>query len=329
MTHRKQWLVVFVKLCITLTLLLVLLLRTPVDDMLERMRSVGALNLLAATAILFSLFLLTALRWQIVLKGFGKSVRIGELWRYTLIGAFFNQVLLSGMGGDVLRAWYARYSDVPTGKAAASVIVDRLLGLMAVVLVVIAGTPFFLPASVPEAALAAFAAMAASLALGLFVLIALEMQQDKVLAIARKSGQYDKRVLLMRALEEMLRAVRDTRRMFLTWPDGPAALALSLATQLAIGYVVYLLIVSLGGRIALTTATVLFPLVLLLSMLPISIAGWGVREGVMVVAFGLADVPSGVSLSASILYGACQLTASLPGVVVWLLLRRAAPTPLS
>ena len=76
MMPRKQFWIVLAKLCITLTLLLVLLARTPLDDMLQRTRAVGGLTLLAATGILFSLFLLTALRWQIVLRGFGMRVRV-------------------------------------------------------------------------------------------------------------------------------------------------------------------------------------------------------------------------------------------------------------
>jgi hypothetical protein len=57
-------------------------------------------------------------------------------------------------------------------------------------------------------------------------------------------------------------------------------------------------------------------------MLPISFAGWGLREGAMVVAFRLAGVPAEAALGASILFGLCLLASSLPGAVIWLGQRR-------
>jgi hypothetical protein len=69
-------------------------------------------------------------------------------------------------------------------------------------------------------------------------------------------------------------------------------------------------------------AVFLFPPVLLLSMIPISLAGWGVREGAMVVVFSLAGLQAEASLSLSVLFGACMFVSGLPGGFMWLLMRR-------
>ncbi len=58
---------------------------------------------------------------------------------------------------------------------------------------------------------------------------------------------------------------------------------------------------------------------LLVTTLPISIAGWGVREGAMVAAFSLVGVPVEGALVLSILFGLLILLISLPGGVVWML----------
>ena len=61
------------------------------------------------------------------------------------------------------------------------------------------------------------------------------------------------------------------------------------------------------------------PLASLLMTVPISIAGWGVREGVMIIGFGFLGVTPESALAISLLYGLIMLVISLPGVVIWLL----------
>ena len=69
---------------------------------------------------------------------------------------------------------------------------------------------------------------------------------------------------------------------------------------------------------------------LLLAMAPVSIAGWGVREGVMVAGLGLLGVNADGALALSVLMGLVVLGISLPGGAAWLadtLRRRAASLP--
>jgi uncharacterized membrane protein YbhN (UPF0104 family) len=61
---------------------------------------------------------------------------------------------------------------------------------------------------------------------------------------------------------------------------------------------------------------------MLLSMIPISLAGWGIREGAMVVVFSLAGLKAEASLSISVLFGACLFVSGLPGGFIWLFTRR-------
>ena len=61
------------------------------------------------------------------------------------------------------------------------------------------------------------------------------------------------------------------------------------------------------------------PPVLLVMTLPISIAGWGVREQAMVSAFALINVPGEGALALSIMFGLLGLIMGLPGGIVWLM----------
>ena len=64
---------------------------------------------------------------------------------------------------------------------------------------------------------------------------------------------------------------------------------------------------------------VLFPPALLVTTLPISIAGWGVRELAMVAVFALVGVPADGASVLSILFGLLDALISLPGGVLWVL----------
>jgi len=59
--------------------------------------------------------------------------------------------------------------------------------------------------------------------------------------------------------------------------------------------------------------------VVLLTVIPISIAGWGVREGAMVVAFGYAGLAQSDGLIVSLLFGFGYLVLGIAGGLVWVL----------
>ena len=68
-----------------------------------------------------------------------------------------------------------------------------------------------------------------------------------------------------------------------------------------------------------TALAIMLPLILLVSMAPISIAGWGVREGAMIVALALVGVSDGDALALSVLFGLALLVIGVIGGVVWIL----------
>ena len=91
---------------------------------------------------------LRALRWRVLLIGAGATVNFGRLTQLYFIGNFFNAFLLSGMGGDVVRAVEAS-EDVSTDVAAGTVIVDRLTGLLTLFAIALLALPFR-PADFPN-----------------------------------------------------------------------------------------------------------------------------------------------------------------------------------
>jgi uncharacterized membrane protein YbhN (UPF0104 family) len=94
-------------------------------------------------------------------------------------------------------------------------------------------------------------------------------------------------------------------------------LGLSLLVQVTNVLILFILAHGLSIHLGLAHCFVFMPTVLFLSMLPISFAGWGVREGAMVTALAVVGVPSHQSLALSICFGLGLVLVSLPGGILW------------
>jgi uncharacterized membrane protein YbhN (UPF0104 family) len=95
------------------------------------------------------------------------------------------------------------------------------------------------------------------------------------------------------------------------------AILLSVLSFVGFALIVYVLARAMQLDVTVLDCILLVPPVILVTVVPISIAGWGVREGAMVVAFGFIDVPASAAFAVSVLFGLTVAAASLPGSVLW------------
>ena len=86
--------------------------------------------------------------------------------------------------------------------------------------------------------------------------------------------------------------------------------------------IIFLIAQGLGITVRFLDLLVLVPPVMLLAILPISFAGWGVREGSMALALALAGVSAEQSIAISICFGLALFASGLPGGVMWLIDRK-------
>ncbi len=118
----------------------------------------------------------------------------------------------------------------------------------------------------------------------------------------------------------------DARRVFLSLRNLMPVLALGILTHVNVSFCVFLLATALSLDVTWLDCLVLVPPVLLVTTLPISIAGWGVRETAMVAAFGLIGVPAGGAVVLGFLLGLVGIAASAPGGIIWLMSRDRGET---
>jgi hypothetical protein len=277
----------------------------------DHLKAVDGGTVLAATLVTTAIALLHARRWEIVLARMEHAIPFRKALELVLIGYFFNQTLPSTIGGDAYRAWGAYKRGIHAGNAVASVIVDRVFALLALALMIVAG------------------------AWWLFEIVPHPAARWAVLALFIGAAGGLGTCLILPGFETRLQRWRATR-MILHVSGGVQAVAstsavievllLTAAGYALLSYVVYLLAQGMGVDLPLRHALLFVPLVTLISVVPISIAGWGVRESAMVASLGLIGVPSVEAFSLSVLYGLVIMGSGIPGGLLWLLSRgRRAP----
>jgi uncharacterized membrane protein YbhN (UPF0104 family) len=264
-----------------------------------------SLPFLAATfAVLLAAVPVNAMRWRVILTAEGPSPGLGSLTKLLFVGLFFNQVLPTGIGGDAVRAWRCRRLGIALGAAIRSVLLDRVSGYVVMVAVYAASLPALLRVlSAPGERAGIVAVFGAALS-GLLALPLLDCLPARLL-----------RLPMIGALADLSRAAR----RLVTDPGRCAAVfGLSIVTigLTVLGYA--LVGDSLGVPLSFATWLLVVPPVSLIQLMPISLAGWGVREAGMVVVLAGFGVPAEAALATSVLMGLGLVAIGLPGGLIWL-----------
>jgi uncharacterized protein (TIRG00374 family) len=109
------------------------------------------------------------------------------------------------------------------------------------------------------------------------------------------------------------------RLLCLSKEVAPKIIGLSVIIQIFSVLSVFLIGSALGISLSIIGILIVVPLSILTMALPISFAGWGVREGAMITGFSLLGVSSEIAFSISILYGFGLALTGLIGGIFWLL----------
>ena len=306
----SAWMIFGLKIAITIGLVAYLLGKVDLAPVLAQIRSMQPLSAaIAFCAIAFQLALVSV-RWQLVNRLVDARMPFGQVFRLTLVGQFFNQVLPTAVGGDAIRAWLASREGVPFGRAVTGILCDRAVAL--IVLALIISCSFFV-----------FPSMTAGQApisdvlrdvLGLIALAAL-----LGLAGFFVFGESLARLLMSsRVTRPMGRLASDLRKVLYSSATSACIVGFSTAVQFLLVVAIYFCAKAMSIPLNFGPALLIVPAIMLVSMIPVSYGGWGVREGAMIVGLGLLRVTPGDALAVSVAYGLMQMVLGLPGGVLWL-----------
>jgi len=300
----RRWFIVLLKTAVTISLIWLVLREVELQDTVRHLQGLSFGSIALVLGLLAVQGAVGAWRWTFVVGVFGWPLPFLTALRLYFEGLFFNQALPSTIGGDAVRMYRCNRAGMPVGAAVNGVLLDRIGGVSGLLILVALSQPLAwqrLPDFGPRVALA-------------------------VMLLA--GGAAIATLLLMASLPDRWRRWRiivgvaalsvGARRMYRSIAIVTPVLGLSLAIQIITVLAVFVLVRDLELPVSFYDCLVLIPLVFLAATIPISIAGWGVREGAMVTALGLIDVSVSGALTVSVIFGLGLVAIGLVGGIIWL-----------
>lgn len=302
----KKTVALIAKLTISLILLYFAMSRVNLGVVFERAHRLEGAWFAAAIVLLAVQAVAGAYRWRIILNRCGAVISSSRAIRFTIMSLFFSQMLPSTIGGDAGRIWLAAQDGAGWAKAIYSVAIDRIAGVLVLALIVVISLPesfALIPDPLARAGLFAVGFLGVAGLIGFLGF-----------------GCREWAILQRFALTRHVNAVANVAfNIFASAQTAFTIVILSFFVQgLSIG-AAWLAAKSVASPFSFIDAMVLIPPVLLIATVPISIAGWGVRESAMVMAFSYAGLPQADGLLISALFGLASFALGILGGLVWLI----------
>jgi uncharacterized protein (TIRG00374 family) len=244
------------------------------------------------------------LRWVLLLRASHVAISTRDAARIFLVSSFVGSFLPAGVGGDLARAYGLYKATSDTAEALASVAIDRVLGIVALLAMGVAG-------------LMATTTTITDWRVGVSILLLLAgcfalLWADRLVTAFMPRALDDSRIgRRMRGVGDALSRYR----------GRPAALvqvfAWSLAVQVLRIVQAYFLGVGLGIAVPFRYYLVFMPVALLMLLLPISVSGFGLPQAIIVWLTRPLGIPDEQSFALSTLIVLTGLAGNIPGLLLW------------
>jgi uncharacterized protein (TIRG00374 family) len=276
--------------------------------------TVKRLDLLMYVLLLFTHVLgifVSALKWRLLLP----QRSLTSLLQGCFIGQFYALLLPGQVAGEVMKAYRLGQGRCDAEQVAASVVVDKATGLLALMLLGFLG----LYVARPDIPSLLINSLLAVFVCGLALLLSMKWRFLYELLQRLAEGLHS-RVAILRPVLVRAQFILLEWRKYLTMPGSLFASVL-MGILLQVLHVIIILMLALRFEIILPPFTWLwvFALVSLAVVLPLSIGGIGVREGAFVGLLGYLGVAAPLALALSLTIFSLQLVAALVGAIVELI----------
>jgi uncharacterized protein (TIRG00374 family) len=300
-----KWLL---RLAVSAAILGILAVKTDWNQVAAHVRGLHWAVAGAAFGVLLASQVVSAVRWQWLSRPLGFD---GPLRRYVgayFVGMFFNLLLPTSVGGDAVRAVYLNAGSRRKVAAILSVLLDRLSGLL-VLLGVACIAALVCPVSLPMWVQLAVGGAAAAAVIGLTLS---PWIAKAACSLANKDGKIARIGKIAASMRDAMSVYRRQPRLIVS------STALSAVVQASSVLQVGLLGLAIGLDVPWAVYGVATLMVALLTLLPVSLNGMGVREAGMVLFLAPAGVPAGSAMTLAFLWFLVQTAAGLLGAGVYL-----------
>lgn len=285
---------IILKIIVSVGLILILVNKMDIDGLLSILKRVNIYLLLIAGGLYFISQAISSYRWKVLLDS---PISYARVFSYYFIGCFFNNFLPTSIGGDVVKTYYIYKENENLGKSMASVFIDRYVGLGGLLSIATLGIIL-----VWKGIEATPVRWIYGLSMSGFIFVSSIMWAVDWGGFIRK----------LRVFYEPLMSYRKRKKLLLL------GFGISLIIQLLVISGVYFVGLGIGVNVGFGYFAVLFPLATLVTMIPVSISGIGVREGAMAYLFGLVGIRVEAAVSMSVLWFVAVAAVNLIGGLEYL-----------
>ena len=253
---------------------------------------------------------LMAMRWIDLLVALAPGSRppIGAVLRVFFVSSFVSNFVPS-VASDMYRAYALSRYDVHLSESTASVLMDRALGVLSVVLVGAGALPFAHGIAAQRELIAALAAVFGVCA----VAIAVVFSEQAAFWLRTSAGLIPIRIV-RHAADALTDAVR---RYAMHHREMARVLALSIVVQLIRVLQAWCLGRALGIQLPFAAYCVFIPVIVLIMQLPITVNGIGTTQAAFLWLFAPQGVPAAPVFALSVLFLALGIVGTLPGGLLY------------
>jgi uncharacterized membrane protein YbhN (UPF0104 family) len=308
----RQILLIAVKAAVSIGLLYFALAKADFSAVGARLNKIDFAWAMFAFVTLALQIVLISFRWRAIAERCGAALALANAFRLNLIATFFNQVLPSTVGGDAVRIWLFARDGAGWAKATHSVLLDRFVGVLALAVLVVISLPWaFGLIQNPIGRTVLLVIGCGSIAGGL-----------AFVALGSRDWAWMQSFWATRQLAQLAATALD---LFNSVKRGIFLMSLSLVVHVLTAATAWCIARAVTVPFEFLHALLLVPPVALIATIPISIAGWGVRESALMLAFGYAGLSRDDGLIVSILFGAAYFVLGIVGGAAWLIGGRSMP----
>ena len=268
--------------------------------------------------IIILLRIIVVFRWKIILNYQNFSVPIYELIKINYISTAIGQVLPGGIGGDLLRGYKLNQKYKQLSNTASSILLDRILGIGSMAITSLFGSIISDFMGLNFGTTLYIAVFCFFFIAGFYLVSRSNQSSFPVFSV--KNDRINK---LFEKLKKLINSVTDKtkiKKIFLS------VSSISIGVQLLRCVIFYFLFLAFDQNVEFIYFLIAIPITLILAIIPISIAGLGVREGSLVFFFTAIGVPAETSIAVGILFHLLQIIVSLPGIIWWIFEKKVTAT---
>jgi uncharacterized protein (TIRG00374 family) len=307
---KPSWRKLTIRLVVSAVVLAALFTQVSFQDVTNNLRRVSLAFVVFAWCFYALSQWISAYRWQLLLRARDVEVPLSELFSFYMIGMFVNNFMPGSIGGDVVKSYYLYKRTHKLQISVISVFLERFTGLLGLCLLALAtlvvGYQYLRSAMV-------VASVCGSAAFLLLMVLVLWQLPNIVVRIPVLTKFVPNR--LSASAAELYDALASYRNHI---PTVLAAIAISTVLQLMLASYFSIASVAMGIPINLIYFLLFLPAVTLVSLIPLSLGGLGIREASMAVLFGAAGISAADVIAVSLTIHIINTLLSLWGGVLML-----------